>query len=159
MSASPRLREVSPVPFDEPHSTPIDFPVNTTQPEIPREGLPVWNEAEGTAPSNRVFPGNAGSAVLPVPAQFNNRSAETRTPSAAPTTVTTAFGDSLWTISERVYGRGDFYKALFLHNRALLPRPDRIAAGIELRVPSLEELHQLFPDACPPTANPPAPGG
>jgi nucleoid-associated protein YgaU len=66
-----------------------------------------------------------------------------------PQVVTTESGDSLWTISERVYGRGDYYKALFLHNRALIPQPDRIAAGIQLAIPSLDELRQRFPDACP----------
>jgi nucleoid-associated protein YgaU len=72
-----------------------------------------------------------------------------RTALPNPQVVTTESGDSLWTISERVYGRGDYYKALFLHNRALIPQPDRIAAGIQLAIPSLDELRQRFPDACP----------
>ncbi len=160
LSASSRPREISPVPRDEDHPVPFDFPVNTTLPEIPRELSPLESNAGGAAPSNQDARRIDSSTLFSAP-EINNSNVDTRSPGAAPTSVVTTSNDSLWAISERVYGRSDFYKALFLHNRALLPRPDRIAAGIELATPSPEELRRLFPDVCPPAADSPAfpPGG
>jgi nucleoid-associated protein YgaU len=63
--------------------------------------------------------------------------------------VVTETDDSLWRVSKMVYGRGDFYKALYLHNKAQLAYPDRIAAGIQIVTPSAAELRRLYPSACP----------
>jgi nucleoid-associated protein YgaU len=67
--------------------------------------------------------------------------------------VLTVANDSLWTISERAYGNGLFYQALFALNRDRVLRPDRIAPGIEILTPPLAELRQRFPNLCPDMRN------
>jgi hypothetical protein len=62
-----------------------------------------------------------------------------------PEFVVTGAEDSFWTISERVYGSGAYYRALFRHNEAKVLRPDQLRAGVEVRTPSLEVLQELYP--------------
>ena len=57
--------------------------------------------------------------------------------------------DSLWIISEKVYGTGGYFKALREHNRATLPRGDRLVVGSVLAVPPVSTLEQNFPGLCP----------
>jgi nucleoid-associated protein YgaU len=57
--------------------------------------------------------------------------------------------DTLWSISEKVYGTGSYFKALAAHNRANLPRSDRLAVGIKIAVPQVGELAQKYPSLCP----------
>jgi nucleoid-associated protein YgaU len=66
---------------------------------------------------------------------------------AAP--VVTLERDSFWSIAERVYGDGAFFKALYHHNRSRFPFPDRLAAGEPVDTPSEEELRRLYPELCP----------
>jgi nucleoid-associated protein YgaU len=82
------------------------------------------------------------------PAELQPHHEDRPLPKPAATSVVTEDNDSLWKISERVYGHGHFYKALFLHNQALVPRPDRLPPGIELATPSSETLQQLYPAEC-----------
>jgi nucleoid-associated protein YgaU len=69
-------------------------------------------------------------------------------PIQAPQDVVTVEDDSFWSISERVYGSGVYYRALFRHNQTHVLRPDQLRPGIELKVPSLETLRRLYPDDC-----------
>ncbi|MEE2705806.1 MAG: LysM peptidoglycan-binding domain-containing protein [Planctomycetota bacterium] len=57
--------------------------------------------------------------------------------------------DNFWTISQAVYGTGDFFKALIRHNDARHPRSDRIAVGDEILVPTESELRSKYPQLCP----------
>ena len=57
--------------------------------------------------------------------------------------------DSLWIISEKVYGTGGYFKALREHNRATLPRADKLVVGSVLAVPPVATLEQNFPSLCP----------
>lgn len=57
--------------------------------------------------------------------------------------------DNYWTVSEKVYGTGGFFKALHELNRAEHPRSDRLQVGDVLAVPPVAELHRRFPDLCP----------
>ena len=50
-------------------------------------------------------------------------------------------GDSLWSISERIYGTGVYHRAIAVANR--LSDPDRLDVGREIVIPALEFL----PDA------------
>jgi nucleoid-associated protein YgaU len=86
---------------------------------------------------------------------------ETRAASAAavgPTdpmrSDTTAYvvqpGDSYWDISRRLFGVGDYFEAIYEHNRARYPRPDALQVGDRLVIPSAEVLHQRYPELCPP---------
>ncbi len=63
-------------------------------------------------------------------------------------TLRTLRDDSFWSISERVYGTGVYFKALYEHNRERFPEPDRIPQGREVEVPSFDELKRLYPDLC-----------
>lgn len=57
--------------------------------------------------------------------------------------------DNLWIISEKVYGTGGYFKALREHNRAVLPRADKLVVGSVLAVPPVATLEQNFPSLCP----------
>jgi nucleoid-associated protein YgaU len=53
-------------------------------------------------------------------------------------TYTVQSGDTLWKISEEVYGNGSKYMKIFEANTDLLEHPDRIFPGQELKIPDLE---------------------
>jgi nucleoid-associated protein YgaU len=57
--------------------------------------------------------------------------------------------DNLWLISEKVYGTGGYFKALYEFNRARLPRPNQLVVGSVLMVPPVTTLEQNFPGLCP----------
>lgn len=57
--------------------------------------------------------------------------------------------DSYWTISERLYGTGAYYKALAQHNRGSGECDDRLQPGGLILAPSLAELEKSYPDLCP----------
>ena len=47
-------------------------------------------------------------------------------------------GDTLWAISEAMYGNGSKYQAIFHANEPMLKHPDKIYPGQVLRVPALD---------------------
>jgi hypothetical protein len=49
-------------------------------------------------------------------------------------------GENFWTISQRYYGTGRYSKALWSANRADVPAMDRLAAGMTIAVPPVEDL-------------------
>jgi nucleoid-associated protein YgaU len=57
--------------------------------------------------------------------------------------------DSYWTIAEKVYGSGAYFKALAEANREKNPREDRLQVGTTLVAPPIEVLQKRFPDLCP----------
>ena len=52
-----------------------------------------------------------------------------------PETYTVQSGDTLWKISEQVYGDGSSYMKIFEANTGLLENPDQIFPGQELVIP------------------------
>lgn len=54
-------------------------------------------------------------------------------------TYTVESGDTLWRISENIYGNGSKYMKIFEANTDLLEHPDRIFPGQELKIPDLED--------------------
>ena len=46
-------------------------------------------------------------------------------------------GDTLWKISEKAYGNGAKYEAIFEANKPMLTHPDKIYPGQVLRIPAL----------------------
>ncbi|MBT8047969.1 MAG: LysM peptidoglycan-binding domain-containing protein [Xanthomonadales bacterium] len=56
----------------------------------------------------------------------------------APKTYTVQSGDTLWKISEEIYGNGSKYMKIFEANTDLLENPDRIFPGQKLVIPELE---------------------
>lgn len=58
-------------------------------------------------------------------------------------------GDNFWTISQKAYGSGAYFKALEEHNRERFPYSDKLPVGEEVHVPPLRELEEKYPDLCP----------
>jgi nucleoid-associated protein YgaU len=54
-------------------------------------------------------------------------------------TYTVKSGDTLWRISEEIYGNGSKYMKIFEANTDLLEHPDRIFPGQELKIPEPED--------------------
>jgi nucleoid-associated protein YgaU len=52
-------------------------------------------------------------------------------------TYTVLSGDTLWTISEQVYGDGSNYMKIFEANTSILEHPDHILPGQKLVIPEL----------------------
>jgi len=52
-------------------------------------------------------------------------------------TYTVQSGDTLWKISEQVYGDGASYMKIFEANTGLLESPDQIFPGQELKIPKI----------------------
>jgi nucleoid-associated protein YgaU len=57
--------------------------------------------------------------------------------------------DSYWTISERVYGSGAYFRALAEVNRGKAARPDRLPPGLLISTPPVAQLEKDYPDFCP----------
>jgi nucleoid-associated protein YgaU len=57
--------------------------------------------------------------------------------------------DNLWIISEKVYGSGRYFKAIYEHNRGQLPHADQLAVGTVIAVPPAGVLEQNYPALCP----------
>lgn len=68
---------------------------------------------------------------------------------SVPTEAEIRPGDSFWLISERVYGSGAYFKALYRFHEASIAEPDRLPAGRTLEIPPLETLRELFPEDVP----------
>jgi nucleoid-associated protein YgaU len=67
----------------------------------------------------------------------------------APDTCVVQPNDSYWTISQRVYGTGAYFKALAAHNQQRYPQAERLRTGDVLSVPPADFLAQNYPDLCP----------
>ncbi len=57
-------------------------------------------------------------------------------------------GDSWWSLAERAYGDGRFYRALFAWNRVLDPRVS-LTPGTPLEIPQLPKLEAAWPKLLP----------
>jgi len=57
--------------------------------------------------------------------------------------------DSYWTISERLYGMGAYFKALAQHNSEKGVTEERLRPGTLIFAPELAELEKSYPDLCP----------
>lgn len=53
-------------------------------------------------------------------------------------------GDSYWSISERLYGSGKYYRALAAHNQDR-PESNRLRAGDNLSIPPVDALQTAYP--------------
>jgi nucleoid-associated protein YgaU len=101
-----------------------------------------------TTASSHSWPDQASYQVTVPPASQPAPSLEgdnTISPAGPPRQLVTEPNDSFWLISRRAYGSGQYYKALFEHNRQRVASPDQIDAGIEIDTPPLEELRSLYP--------------
>lgn len=133
--------EATPDELDPPRATPS----TPAAPPAPAEqdtppGGPIDSEdleAPAAAEPSRSF---APAAAAPEPPR----------PAAGPIAGThvTAAGDTWWSIAERAYGDGRFYRALYAWNRRL-DRNVSTAAGTRLEIPPLGKLTAAWPRLVP----------
>lgn len=87
---------------------------------------------------------------------FPEDGAAPRTAAAAPgggaATYTVQPDDNYWRISQKLYGTGAYFKALYEHNRAQFPRADRMQAGDVIATPEAQALAERYPDLVPASA-------
>jgi nucleoid-associated protein YgaU len=57
--------------------------------------------------------------------------------------------DTYWSISEKLYGSGAYFKALAEHNRKKVPHEDDLQVGDVIAAPDIAQLEKLYPDLCP----------
>jgi hypothetical protein len=105
---------------------------------------PTIGLVAGTAP---VAPPQAPGA----PPTFNSQaSLPVPSSAAAPQVHVFAEGDNYWTIAQKAYGDGAYYRALFAYNQDRYPHPEDLRPGDKVDVPSLAELRSKFPQLCTP---------
>lgn len=68
-----------------------------------------------------------------------NPSVPASTPPPAEKTYVIVPGDSLWTIAEKMYGKGAKWRVIYDANRDVLKDPDRPPNGATLRIPALTD--------------------
>jgi nucleoid-associated protein YgaU len=69
----------------------------------------------------------------------------------APDKVTVAARDSYWSIAQRVYGNGQYFRALHQYNAD--KGITELSAGITISVPPISELEKKHPGLCPDSEN------
>ncbi len=57
--------------------------------------------------------------------------------------------DNYWIVSQKVYGDGGYFKAIYEHNRLRYPRADKLQVGDVLDVPAASLLHERYAELCP----------
>jgi nucleoid-associated protein YgaU len=60
-------------------------------------------------------------------------------------TYTVAENDSFWSIAEKAYGDGTYYRALFAYNSDRYPHAEDVRVGSVLDMPSVDVLKSRFP--------------
>lgn len=58
--------------------------------------------------------------------------------------------DSFWLISQRAYGNGAYFRALYEHNREQFPEPDDLPVGASVEIPAVGFLRNNYAEICPP---------
>ena len=56
--------------------------------------------------------------------------------------------DSFWTIAKRVYGSGEYARALAQYNSSLVS-PQSLTVSVQIKTPPVETLERQFPGLCP----------
>lgn len=127
---------------------PSEVPVPTYR-QASRYGYPPADNSSASSPpmSN---PGLGSSAVGP------SYAPPVPTPRVNPENLRRPDGsykvqpnDTYWSISEKMFGSGAYFRALAEHNREKNPREDRLQAGVVISVPTAPELEKSYPDMCP----------
>jgi nucleoid-associated protein YgaU len=123
---------------------PVAAPVEAPQHEPAAEQRPYRRPEFGTAAPRPEF----GTAT-PRPMAPASRPAFAPVGDRGDGTAIVRPNDTFWTISERAYGTGSYFKALIRHNSDKHPNPDQLAVGDTVLVPPASELTQKFPQLCP----------
>lgn len=150
VSEAPRLANEGPAPGERPSED-----IDTADSEAPAAQPPLGQEDEPAQPLKRRPARAVEVDDAATPTQWAPGASEPSTAGQeSPPTVTNGQytvqpNDNLWVISEKVYGTGGYFKALYEHNRSRLPRSDRLVAGTTIAVPPVATLEQNYPALCP----------
>jgi len=154
-------RQVTPDPIAAAtSSSPPHYPIGSTGYESPTsryDAQPTAGIAAGQQALSNRYQATLEPPVATTPLPGNSTVAP---PAAIPRRDGNQYvvqpNDSYWTISERVYGTGAFFKALYEHNRKRMKNPDELKVGQVLLVPDESTLRRNYPDLCPKPRKPTA---
>ncbi|HZZ29632.1 MAG TPA: LysM peptidoglycan-binding domain-containing protein [Pirellulales bacterium] len=131
-------------------------------PRIAIHTSPVSSDfAPRPAPTNEYLPRNNTTVDLSRSTMTNDFAARTPMSEVVPTSsvpsniqrngdqYTVQPNDSFWIISERAYGVGGYFKALFELNRKRTKDSEDLKVGEVLTVPDEAMLRRMYPDLCP----------
>jgi len=107
--------------------------------------------AQTTQPANQQSQQPYQPAARAVPTQYQqSRATAQRGPGISNRgTYQVRPNDTFWTISQKLYGTGDYFKALAMHNHVKHPSPDKLAVGDVVETPAKQDLMQRYPELCP----------
>lgn len=129
-------------------------------PFVARDALPVESSPASTASFRTPDPPRAWPVVKDDPeppgtvaaadivAASHEMSIAPPVPRHEVTRHVAAAGDSWWSLAERMYGDGRWYRALFAWNRAIDPRVS-LVPGTPLELPPLSKLAVAWPGLAP----------
>jgi len=102
----------------------------------PPQSVPPWAGAAAPEPElvPDFVPGGEELAPLPPPEEL-----PPPPDLAGAQKYTVQKGDSLWKIAAKFYGKGSLWPRILEANRALIPDPGNLKAGIELLIPGVED--------------------
>jgi len=133
-SGAPTGRTESAVAF----SPPSAFSAGRSTPSTGASGASFAAPAVESAPPGNAFRPTADRDVAAASAAL---------PAATPDKpYVVAPDDSFWSISEKAYGNGAYYRALFQYNRDRYPNADDVRPGSVLDIPPLDALKRQFPE-------------
>lgn len=127
--------------FEPPAERVPDYtpPTSRTMPPAVTSTPPAYGSQATTAPQ----------AASPAVSQTPTDGGGTDNFNRSEATYTVQANDNYWLISEKLYGTGAYFKALFEHNRDRYPRANRLKVGDQIRTPPVEVLQQTYPKLCP----------
>lgn len=108
--------------------------------EPPGVGMPYRRDRVADSPDSRMQPRDLTSLPDANASERSFHQGET---------YTVEPNDSYWTISEKVYGTGGYFKAIQKHNQPKTGRTAGLNVGQSLSVPAVEVLAQKYPELCP----------
>jgi nucleoid-associated protein YgaU len=134
---SGELAENVPPPADTPSRIAEAEQVPEQEPEIKAEPdlEPATEPSQEQAPEPEPAPELAPDLVLD-PERVPQAEAVDRSPRY----YTVKTGDTLFRISERVYGEGKYWRAIYQANRNVITKPSALQPGWKLRLPTPEQL-------------------
>lgn len=130
-------------------------PITSTAINVPSQFAPSANAGGAAQPpdaaplSATAYPvGRASAAAASQPSNATSPTAAADSPHKPGQYIVQA-DDNYWTVSEKVYGSGGYFKAIYEHNRRTHAQSDRLRVGDVLDVPEAATLERLYPELCP----------
>ncbi len=125
-----------------------------TSGELPADGESPRAGFRSRFPQQEEMRSEGYDAADRQPGHLRHESGEFSGAAQPPVTVengkyTVAPNDNYWIISQKVYGDGGYFKAIYEHNRLRFPRADKLQVGDVLDVPHVSVLHERYAELCP----------